>query len=108
MSNRHPLSPAEFDAACRLLIAECPWLSETSGKRSVERNESVGGHPDSKHVLGMARDFVSDQRGMEAAQRAANRLGLWTLLHDVGSGSHLHTQGLATGPVPNWWMHKYG
>jgi len=101
------MTPSEFDAACRALVAECPWLSETSGRRSTERNARVGGHPESKHVIGMARDFVASQQGMEQAQAVANRLGLTTKLHDVGSGAHLHTQGLPVGPVPDWWATKY-
>ena len=104
---RQPMTPAEFDAACRELTAHCPWLSETSGRRSSTRNESVGGKPGSKHVLGMARDFVGTQDEMRQAQIVANRLGFWTLLHDVGSGDHLHVQGLPTGEVPEWWTDKY-
>ena len=101
------MTPQEFDAACRQLLDECPWLSETSGQRSMERNKAVGGHPESKHCIGMARDFVGDQRGMEQGQAVANRIGLWTKLHDVGSGDHLHVQGLPTGPVAEWWADKY-
>ncbi len=103
------MTPAEFDAACRLLIRECPWLSETSGRRSAERNEAVGGHAESKHLLGMARDFVSpSQNGLNQAAIKAQELGLWFKVHDAGSGDHLHIQGLPKGQVHPWWLAKYG
>lgn len=106
---REALSPAEFDAACRELWHRCPYLSETSGRRSEARNSMVRGHPNSKHIIGMARDFVApDQEMMEAACLVAIELGLWAQVHDVGSGNHLHVQGLSPGEVPGWWMNKYG
>lgn len=106
---RHPMTPAEFDAALRALVSECPWLSETSGRRTRERNAAVGGKPGSKHVLGMAQDFVADDvEALRQAAPVAVRLGLWILLHDVGSGTHLHVQGLPPGDVPEWWRVKYG
>ena len=102
------MTPSEFDEACRQLWQTHPSLSETSGRRSAARNSHVGGHPLSKHVIGMARDFVALPEVMEAAQRTANALGFWTQLHDVGSGNHLHVQGLAPGEIPAWWASKYG
>ena len=105
---REPMTPAEFDARCRDLIDICPWLSETSGRRSVTRNTEVGGNPKSKHVLGMARDFVGPtMEGMRQGRNVAQRMGLWTKLHDVGSGDHLHVQGLPPGPVAEWWNRKF-
>lgn len=107
--SRQPLTPAEFDAVCRELVRMCPWLSESSGRRSEERNKLVGGHPESKHLLGMARDFVApSSEGLRQGNLNAIALGLWTIVHDAGSGDHLHTQGLPVGPVPEWWLAKYG
>ena len=100
------MTPAEFDAACRELIGLCPGLSETSGRRSVERNHQAQGHRHSKHLLGMARDFVGE--GLQEAQRHAKHLGFWCVLHDVGSGVHLHVQGLPPGDLPRWWVEKFG
>lgn len=105
---RHPMTPAEFDDACRLLWATYPNLSETSGRRSAARNSMVRGHPMSKHVLGMARDFVGPMETLVEAEETAIALGLWTKLHDVGSGDHLHVQGLPVGLVAEWWDRKYG
>ncbi len=106
---RHPYTPAEFDAKCRLLERQCPWIWQTSGYRSIEHNADVGGSVASKHVLGMARDYVAkDQAGLDQCAEAARRLGLWVLLHDVGSGNHVHVQGLEKGPPPSWWADKYG
>lgn len=109
MKLRQPFTPAEFDAACRDLIRQCPFLSETSGYRSLARNASVGGNPQSKHCLGMARDFAApSQAGLDQGMAAARELGFWTEVHDVGSGDHLHVQGLPPGEVPQWWQDKYG
>ena len=102
------MTPSEFDAACRQLERKFPDLSATSGRRSVERNAAVGGNPASKHVIGMARDFVGEMEVMREAALAAGELGLWFVVHDKGSGDHLHVQGLPPGEVPGWWVLKYG
>lgn len=106
------MTPAEFDAACRLLTRKYPELSETSGKRSIERNEMVGGNEQSKHLFGMARDYVSNTKDPDmdyavASEYARTHLGLWTMVHDVSSGNHLHVQGLPPGPIAGWWVDKY-
>jgi hypothetical protein len=101
------MTPAEFDEACRQLWQAHPELSETSGRRSAERNASVGGKALSKHVLGMARDFAGPAGVLRDAAATARALGLWIDTHDVGSGMHLHVQGLAPGDVPAWWACKY-
>lgn len=107
---RSTLTPAEFDARCRELEARHPGLSQTSGRRSTSRNRAAGGKPESKHVLGMARDYVHDDNSTEmlhAVATSALGLGLWVEVHDVGSGDHVHVQGLPPGPVPAWWAAKY-
>lgn len=107
--NRHPMTPAEFDAACREIEEYFPTLSATSGRRSVERNDQVGGNPKSKHVLGMARDYVAPTLGeLHDAHEFAESVGLWGVVHDTGSGDHLHVQGLPVGDPPEWWVAKYG
>lgn len=114
---RKPMSPSEFDAKCRELRRRCPWLSETSGARTKARNANAGGIPDSKHVFGghnaVAQDFGADgppavrSKRLNEAAIVARELGFWVLVHDVGSGDHLHVQGLAPGPVPQWWIDLY-
>ena len=105
---RYPMTPEEFDRACRTLVRGCPWLSETSGYRSKGRNEAVGGNPESKHLCGMARDFAApSMAGLEQGQAFALTLGLWALVHDKDSGFHLHVQGLPPGPIEQWWLDKY-
>ena len=107
--SRQPKTPAEFDAACRYIVAACPYLSETSGYRSEARNSFVGGNPASKHLLGMARDFVAPRtEQLQVAAEVAHELGLWFIVHDKGSGDHLHVQGLPPGDPPDWWLAKYG
>ncbi len=102
--SREAFSPAEFDAVCRELERRCPWLSQTSGRRSVERNAAVGGSEESKHLWGMAKDYVASESGMQAGLEEARSLGLWALVHK----GHLHVQGAAPGPFPSWWLAKYG
>ena len=105
---RYPMTPAEYDAACRELRRRCPWLSRSSGGRSEVHNREVGGMPDSKHLIDMADDFTSpDVNGLHQAASIAVKLGLWVKVHDAGSGDHLHVQGLPVGPVPEWWSQKY-
>ena len=105
---KQPMSPAEFDYACREFESIMGNVSQTSGIRSDKRNESVGGHRDSKHIIGMARDYVSDDGEYESAEVVAGMLGLWFVSHDVDSGNHIHIQGLEPGPIPQWWLDKYG
>lgn len=108
MDQRQPMTPEEFDRACRELTTLQPNLSETSGKRSTVRNAQVGGNPYSKHLHGMARDYVAGHtEELNQAAIVAQVLGLWYLVHDTGSGDHLHVQGLPPGEVPEWWTQKY-
>ena len=109
MKKRDPFSPSEFDAACRELWRQCPWLSETSGYRGPDHNEAVGGSVESKHLIGMARDFTAKtSEGLKQGKAIADNLKLWSVIHDVGSGEHLHVQGLKPGTIPEWWSRKYG
>jgi len=101
------MSPEEFDAACRAIWRRVPELSETSGRRSVSRNKNVNGSPNSKHVLGMAQDFAGPPDALKHGASVARILGLWYQLHDVGSGNHLHVQGLPPGAVPDEWREQY-
>lgn len=101
------MSPEEFDAACRALWRRVPGLSETSGRRSEERNKKVGGNPLSKHRIGMARDFVGSPSDMTHGAAVARILGLWFEVHDVGSGNHIHVQGLPPGEIDPEWRRLY-
>ena len=103
MTDRHTMTPVEFDAAKRELLASCPYLSETSGYRSKEHNAAVGGHPESKHLYGLAQDFVDEHHHYEEPARVAVSLGLWVKVTD----GYLHVQGAAPGPQPWWWRQKY-
>jgi len=103
------MTPAEFDANCRIFERRCPWLWQTSGYRSPEHNADVGGSALSKHPMGMARDYgAANQDGLDRAAKVALELGFWVVVHDVGSGDHLHLQGLPKGPPDLWWLEKYG
>lgn len=88
---RRPLSREEFDRRCVRLEELHPELSQTSGRRSPGRNAEVGGAPSSKHLRGLARDYVPDgEPDQDVLVRDAVVLGLWALYHK----GHLHVQGL--------------
>ena len=79
------------------------YLRHTSGGRGVDRNAHVGGHPDSRHLWkhGDADDWVLKARTRGSMtylrlSRGAIRHGLTGIVHNVGSGTHLHTQ------IPKW------
>lgn len=111
MIPRVPLSPTEFDARVREIADRVRGLSQTSGGRNEERNRQVGGSPESKHLTkyagGMAVDFAGSTAEMAAGAELAHELGLWFVIHDKGSGNHLHLQGLPPGQVAEWWQRRY-
>lgn len=108
MSDRQPMTPREFDAACRALEHACPFLRQTSGYRNAEHNRRVGGAPQSKHLIAMARDYSADSlEDLYEAMGVARRLGMWVAVHDKGSGMHFHGQGLPPGEIADWWRAKY-
>lgn len=68
-------------------------LAITSWWRSAERNASVGGSPDSQHLLGIALDLVvtpGSERRAVAAFAAAG-------LRAIDEGDHVHLQLLPAG-----------
>ena len=57
----------------------------------------------------MAQDFAaSNQKQLDSAMTIAKEIGFWVELHDVGSGKHLHVQGLPTGDIPAEWFAAHG
>lgn len=113
MSNRFAMSPMQFDNAVRRLLHLHPYLSVTSGRRSIKHNAALpGSNPESKHVYGMAVD-LSDRGAdlstglIESVFTDAKALGLWILWHDSGTGKHFHVQGLPVGPIPEWWLERF-
>lgn len=67
--------------------------SETSGYRTPRRNAAVGGHPESVHQLGLARDLAPDfdtPGKYDEIVKDAHRLGLWAR----AESDHVHVQGI--------------
>ena len=111
--NRRPLSPAEFDAACRVIEAENPGCWVSSGYRNPDHNLATpGAISTSKHAMlpCMARDYCAETPGeLEAIAESAYRQGLWRIVHDTtGTGLHTHVQGLPIGPPTLEWMQRWG
>jgi hypothetical protein len=68
-------------------------LHITSGHRTPQHNAQVGGVPGSLHVDGLAFDFVGAAQDMQRAYTWANsqpQVFSEVLVHNVGSGLHLH------------------
>lgn len=105
MDNRQPMTPSEFDAACRILERDFPYISVTSGFRSAEHNASIDppGHPESKHLIGMARDYKCPGDMLKPSAGYLVKLGLWFKYYTWG----FHVQGLIKGPLEQWWIEKY-
>ena len=105
----HPELHVVLEALADLCV-RMQWPSPvlTSCSRTKEENEAVHGHPESWHLFGCAGDlsswlYTSEQMKelltwlrMELARRGGVRSaklpeGKWELLvHDKGSGEHLH------------------
>lgn len=66
-----------------------PPFSVTSWYRSVKRNAKVGGHPQSKHLVGLGLDIVlDDPKDKPTIIKMLNAFGLSAL----DEGDHLHIQ----------------
>lgn len=68
-----------------------PGLKITSGFRDPDHNAAVGGVANSRHLSGEATDWVGSQKDMQNALAwAKNNGAVEALIHDAGSGWHLH------------------
>jgi Peptidase M15/Type IV secretion system pilin len=72
-------------------VATTFGLRVSGGYRTPERNREVGGVANSNHLTGRAADFVGTSAQMEQARQwAINNGAREALIHNVGSGIHLH------------------
>lgn len=70
---------------------EVPGIRVTSGWRSPQHNAEVGGVPTSGHLDGWCTDHAGPMRRLRRAAQLAHRIGCrQTLIHDSGTGVHLH------------------
>lgn len=74
------------------LMGQFPGLRFTSGYRDPARNKAAGGVANSKHLTGEASDFVGSEEEMQAAAAWAKSQGAKVLIHNSGSGRHLHIE----------------
>ncbi len=91
-------------------LAKKHHLKINSGYRTPAHNKAVGGVPGSDHTKGTpsnpgAVDLGGSVADMQAAAAEAHSMGIGTLIHDAGSGLHLHlsfaggTVGDGTAPL---------
>lgn len=72
-------------------IADTYGLRVSGGYRTPERNAEVKGSPTSHHLTGRAGDFVGSSAQMNSAASWARSNGAReVLIHNAGSGLHLH------------------
>jgi hypothetical protein len=67
-------------------------LRVSSGYRDPQHNARVNGVKNSRHLLGRAADFSGSMKDMQAAAAWARARGVQTLIHNAGSGTHLHLE----------------
>jgi hypothetical protein len=87
--------------AHKIITSQFRGLSLSGGARSVGRNARAGGVAGSRHIpnaMGIrdANDYVGSYAEMSRAAAVINRIGgMYALVHDAGSGLHLHVQTAA-------------
>lgn len=87
------MTVAQFNDALTDLHSSFAF-SETSGWRTPARNAQVGGHPNSKHLVGLGKDVVPDDVGIFPRFRLrAAALGVSVL----DEGDHWHLQPSSRG-----------
>jgi hypothetical protein len=67
-------------------------LRLSSGYRDPAHNARVNGVANSRHLLGRAADFSGSAKEMQEAAAWAKARGAQTLIHNAGSGQHLHLE----------------
>ena len=83
------MTPAEFADIMRP-IAMHYGASVTSGLRSRKHYEKVGGHPESRHLLDLAKDYILDNSDdNEAFMAECHRHGLKAIPSNNGA---IHVQ----------------
>jgi hypothetical protein len=107
LSSLTPIIGSGHTYAVAQAIARKYGLSVSSGYRTPEHNAAVGGVPNSLHTHGSASnpgaiDLVGPYANMYAALRDPVVQALQEhLVHDVGSGLHLHLGFFKQGGIPN-------
>lgn len=82
------MTPLDFHQTMMVLSSRFAFR-ETSGYRDVLSNAQVGGHPQSRHMLWLARDVVlSHSHDIPHFVQEAKRQGLTV----IDEGDHLHVQ----------------
>lgn len=70
------------------MLGALPGVQMTSGLRTPQRNERVGGVPNSQHLRGTAGDYVVPQHQKAAFIQQAQAQGLQA----IDEGDHIHVQ----------------
>ncbi len=76
-------------------VHEATQVTASSWFRTVARNRSVGGDPESQHLFALAVDITGPREVLTRIGRRAQLSGLTALLE----GSHLHVQLFPAGAL---------
>jgi len=106
---RKPMTRMQYAAAKIRLESMYPDMNHTSGRRSIYHNEYVGGSEYSKHLIGMADDYIFDVCHPLTPKFGEMLvvLGFWFKFYN-DDDFKFHIQGLPPGKVADWWVNQEG
>lgn len=99
----HKLKPRAIWGTTRL-VNEAGGLRVTSAWRSwLTQLRLTGGSKTSTHPLGWSTDLAGSRQAMERGASLAREWGArQVLIHDAGSGLHLHVDWRGSFPLLDW------
>jgi len=85
----HPVTRSMILAYLRRLVPIIPsGVRLASWYRDADRNEAVGGHPESQHLYALATDWSGNPQSLRQFELFAEATGMVA----VNEGDHLHIQ----------------
>jgi hypothetical protein len=81
---------SDFTPFVQDIVSRYGGLRVSSGYRSPEANRAANGVQNSYHLTGNAVDLSGSEKDMQAGAAYARSQGYRVLIHNAGSGQHLH------------------